>query len=1072
MKTYYKIGLFLGFLYLTAVLHTNAQGINQLWGVTTSAGNDGLGTIFNTATDGTKPLAQFDFSVPRKAVSMGQFTEYNGEFYGTALEVNVDNAVFKGILFKWNPATDEYTVLHNFKRETGNNPGSTMVIINNKLYGTTTEGGINEQGVIFEYDLTNNVYSKRSDFANLAKDRLLWGTSRIIGFNGKLYGVAITDNGNLSDALYEWDPETSLFSKVKNVNGSLQPGPHVPVAQFEPFEGKFYGITQSAGTNYGDLVEWDPAAGSFTSKATFTPVTGYNCLTKMTSKDGKLYGATTSGGASGAGTLFEWEPATNAITKKVDFPNAGTAPFNAFAPLLVGDKFYGITKGGEARTGLLYEWDPVTNGFSIRSAMPGNGTGIFQGKFTPWQGKLYSSVQVADPSNGSISIEVFNWDMATNVTSEYISNVAMGRAAMGSLTFADGKLYGMTSEGGKDALGVIFEFDPQKKAYKIMQELSKETGSKPLGKMVLRNGKLYGMTSAGGVNGLGTLFELDYKTNVFTKKLDFESINGSRPYANLVERDGKFFGMTPTGGVSNRGVIFEWDPETNIYTKRYDFDLLAGASPFGNLCWKDGKFYGMTMGGGAFNTGTVFQWDPATNVYTKLRDLRASTGLKPYGSLTVYGDKLYGLTQSTLLEVDPATQDVSVLVVLGNDLKADITVNNNKLYFMGTYEGGSVFEWDPATKILKTKARLSTDSGINPFYMTPTPVPAPVSAGNPGTCMTLANSLIGTDNFNEWLAVTDASNEAVAEIKANGNNLGTIKSWLYTHSGAVRKRDGRYFLGRDFTMTPSGSITSGQVDVRIYIKQEEYDALVAANNADMEVEPIQDVTQIGVFTTGANSCSGSISGSPRAIATSVEPWTGGGYVFSFKTDAFSTFYLANTNRPLPVKLINFNAQLLENDAVLNWQTAEEVNFSHFELQRSEDGRSYQAIATIEPSAGSIPGHYNFIDTQLGKILVPKVYYRLKMTDWDGTFAYSTIRELAIPNAVATLYPNPVADIVEVKLPKVACNWQLINSAGMQMLSGQSEGGNFKLNVSKLHTGVYFLRFTTARGVRTLTMAKK
>ncbi|WP_353719877.1 T9SS type A sorting domain-containing protein [Dyadobacter sp. 676] len=452
--------------------------------------------------------------------------------------------------------------------------------------------------------------------------------------------------------------------------------------------------------------------------------------------------------------------------------------------------------------------------------------------------------------------------------------------------------------------------------------------------------------------------------------------------------------------------------------------------------------------------------------------MRASTGLNPYGSFTVYGDKLYGLTQSTLLEVDPATQDVTVLADIGNGLMADITVNNDKLYFMRNYEGGWVYEWDPATKTLKTKARLSTESGINPFYMTLTPVPAPVSAGKPGTCMTLANSTVDTGNFNEWLAITDASNEAVAEIKANGNNLGTVKSWLYTHSGAVRKRDGRYFLGRDFTMTPSGSITSGQVDVRIYVKQEEYDALVAANNADMEVEPIKDVTQIGVFTTGANSCSGGISGSARAIATTVEPWAGGGYVFSFKTDAFSTFYLANTNKPFPVRLVDFKAQLLENDALLSWQTVEEVNFSHFELQRSEDGRNYHTIATVKPSAGSLPGRYSFTDTQLDEVLAPNVYYRLKMTDTDGTFAYSTIRELATPDATAVLYPNPVADVVEVKLPKGAGKWQLINSAGTQMLGGQSEGESFKLNVAKLRTGTYFLKFTTVRGVKTLTMVKK
>jgi len=53
--------------------------------------------------------------------------------------------------------------------------------------------------------------------------------------------------------------------------------------------------------------------------------------------------------------------------------------------------------------------------------------------------------------------------------------------------------------------------------------------------MQATNGKLYGMTTNGGANDLGVLFEYDITTDTYTEILDFDRTNGSQPYGSLIE---------------------------------------------------------------------------------------------------------------------------------------------------------------------------------------------------------------------------------------------------------------------------------------------------------------------------------------------------------------------------------------------------------------------------------------------------------------------------------------------------------------------------------------------------------
>lgn len=106
---------------------------------------------------------------------------------------------------------------------------------------------------------------------------------------------------------------------------------------------------------------------------------------------------------------------------------------------------------------------------------------------------------------------------------------------------------------------------------------------------------------------------------------------------------------------------------------------------------------------------------------------------------------------------------------------------------------------------------------------------------------------------------------------------------------------------------------------------------------------------------------------------------------------------------LPLNLISFKAQLANGKPYLNWTTENEVNISHFEIERSNDGINFVKINRVESKGGGI---YNFLDNSP---LTRNNYYQLKMVDLDGKYEISKIQVINFSLNISTefsVYPNP------------------------------------------------------------------
>jgi hypothetical protein len=197
-----------------------------------------------------------------------------------------------------------------------------------------------------------------------------------------------------------------------------------------------------------------------------------------------------------------------------------------------------------------------------------------------------------------------------------------------------------------------------------------------------------------------------------------------------------------------------------------------------------------------------------------------------------------------------------------------------------------------------------------------------------------------------------------------------------------------------------------------------------------------------------------------------------GSVTSNVISSWSPFTLGSINiaSPLPVTLVQFSARKAEQAAELSWQIADATNFSHFEIERSTDAVRFENIGNVQYSgAPNAQSSYRFTDRAIVAPLGP-LYYRLRMVDQDGTYAFSKMVSLNYDSSLRfTAYPNPSRDKFTLKIDGAPSNTIeiLITSAdGRRVTKNQVNltQGRAIIDTADLPAGVYLLS-TNLNGIR-------
>lgn len=123
------------------------------------------------------------------------------------------------------------------------------------------------------------------------------------------------------------------------------------------------------------------------------------------------------------------------------------------------------------------------------------------------------------------------------------------------------------------------------------------------------------------------------------------------------------------------------------------------------------------------------------------------------------------------------------------------------------------------------------------------------------------------------------------------------------------------------------------------------------------------------------------------------------------------------NNTVPVELVSFSTNVVENTVRLSWATASETNNFGFDVEKSGDGLLFAKIGFV-PGSGTTtqPQSYSFVESN---VRPGKHFYRLKQIDTDGAFEHSNVIEATVlpPSRFSLFqnYPNPFNPETRIRL---------------------------------------------------------
>lgn len=361
-------------------------------------------------------------------------------------------------------------------------------------------------------------------------------------------------------------------------------------------------------------------------------------------------------------------------------------------------------------------------------------------------------------------------------------------------------------------------------------------------------------------------------------------------------------------------------------------------------------------------------------------------------------------------------------VVLLQDMKS----NGGLKFTSGVIDlhGHVVYLQQDAALLGESETSYATDTALGGYFTVTKILNAP-SAVNPG---------------NLGAIITSAQNMGSTTIRRghkshlNGNNTGSS-------------------INRYYDITPVNNVNLGAT-LRILYRDGELNGLVE-NTLDL--------------WKSADTIVWTNAGSTAKNATS-------NYVEQTGIADFSRWTLSALNSPLPLLLTRFGADCAQGNIDLAWVTAQEKNISHFELQHSNDARSWKSIATIAFKASD--HNYSYTDQDHNK-----GYYRLLVADLDGHQVYSDVRYVSCGAAATDIvaWPNPVAGQLFLAVTAAAASDMTVHvydaKGGLVYQGNRSlQQGDNKLNLDfqGYAAGVYWLsiEWDNGSGRKTLKVVRE
>jgi uncharacterized repeat protein (TIGR03803 family) len=365
------------------------------------------------------------------------------------------------------------TTLASFNSTDGASPYGNLTLSADRstLYGMTSAGGADNDGVIFSIPVTGGTPTVLASF-NGTDGASAYGSLTLSADGSTLYGVTSLGGADWTDAA-------------------------------NPGFGTIFSIPVTGGT--------PTTLYSFNGTDTYSPQ-GSLALSGST-----LYGMFGGGDADGDGVIVSIPVTGGTPTVLASFNGTdGSSPVGGLT--LSGSTLYGMTSaGGTDDYGVIFSI-PVTGG-TPTTLLSFNGTDGFspEGSLTLSGSTLYGMANrggAGGKEGGGGDGVIFSIPVAGGTPTVLASfNGIDGQWPYGSLTLEGSTLYGMTNDGGTapgpdGSYGTIFSIPVTGGTPTVLASFNGTDGGSPLGSLTLSadGSTLYGMTFQGGLYNDGVVF--------------------------------------------------------------------------------------------------------------------------------------------------------------------------------------------------------------------------------------------------------------------------------------------------------------------------------------------------------------------------------------------------------------------------------------------------------------------------------------------------------------------------------------------------------------------------------------
>jgi uncharacterized repeat protein (TIGR03803 family) len=418
----------------------------NLYGASGLGGANGDGTVFELMPNNGAwiEITLHNFAGPDGMSPFSSLTfDPAGNLYGTTVDGGASGG---GTVFKLTPSGGLWveTVLYSFAGGVDGafpNPGVIFDGSGN-LYGTTSFGGVDENGTVFELMHSNGSWKETVLHSFTGTDGSNPYAGLIFDSVGDLYGTTFSGGADGDGAVFELMPKNGTWTEVVLHSFAGLDGENPYASLIFDLAGNLYGTTVGGGASGGGTAfELTPLGGIWTETVLWSFVGVYGPEGAVIfDKAGNLYGTTLRGGTDGTGTVFELTPSGGGWTETVlhNFTSTGgdgLYPHDALIFDSAGNLYGTTAGGGAAGDGVAFEITPLRLIFPVRkSSQCGNAACTPQNApiNTVFDHNMLTAYECSSGAGGYGSIIAF--------TDESASVQASGKGYG-----ACGKLYGYTN---------------------------------------------------------------------------------------------------------------------------------------------------------------------------------------------------------------------------------------------------------------------------------------------------------------------------------------------------------------------------------------------------------------------------------------------------------------------------------------------------------------------------------------------------------------------------------------------------------------------------------------------------